>query len=831
MYLLADAQALQTPASRHRGVGRYAANLLRALAAARPDWRIEAVVNTRLVEPDAAALGKTIAVRPFEPLLEPGPGTRDANDQYFGDWLRAAAPDAVLELSFFEEAAVVPLFVGAHPPLVGVAYDLIPIVFHEHYLARHRDREWYGARFREFAQCDRVLAISEATRGDVLRVMRWPPARVVSILGAAEPHPFIAGPDAADRVARTLAGLGIDRPFVLYVGGNDRRKNLRGALAAFAAMPPALRDAHAIVVVCDMPAREAAALRRAAADLGVAPHLRLTGFVSEDVLQTLYRACRLSLFPSYYEGLGLPVIEALQCGAPVVASDRSGIPEFAGPVSRLVDPASPAAMAAAMTATRGERPEEGAEARRRFAAGFTWPRTAARAASVIEGVLPRPSPPRRVRPRVAWVSPLPPTRSGIADYSAELLDRLPDEFEIDLIVSPEATTDPALSRRFGVRRPGEAIARHADVPYDLFVYQMGNSDLHTYMLPLMARHAGLTVLHEVYLGGLALRASRVGRWGGDVADDLEREGHTDLAAAVRDGSADHGRIVTDATLSRRIVEASDGVIVHSQWSWNQVRGSSGVPLSRIPQGTPRRVVEPRVRLRAALGLPSDRFLVVSIGEVTPAKRLGQVIEAAGALPERIGSRLDIVIVGAVDAPAASRLRASAREAAVAIRFEGRVPLDRLGDYARAADACVQLRYPTRGETSAALLRALAAGAVCIVSDAGSFAEIPADAALHVRTPDHERDDLVSALLRLHDDPALGDRIANRARRFVEDQHDLDTAARQYVAAMQLTMARRRRDDGEWRDAASIALAAARDAGRLPADAIDRWARLRTRATA
>jgi hypothetical protein len=151
-----------------------------------------------------------------------------------------------------------------------------------------------------------------------------------------------------------------------------------------------------------------------------------------------------------------------------------------------------------------------------------------------------------------------------------------------------------------------------------------------------------------------------------------------------------------------------------------------------------------------------------------------------------------------------------------------VALTTLLTYARAADACVQLRYPVRGEASAALLRALAAGGACIVSDTEGFAEVPADVALRVRTPHLELEDLTAALVRLHDDPALGRELRTHARQFVLREHRLETAAGRYQAAMLLTIAQRRRS-GEWRDAAASALASAAGETEIADAMITRWA--------
>jgi hypothetical protein len=136
-----------------------------------------------------------------------------------------------------------------------------------------------------------------------------------------------------------------------------------------------------------------------------------------------------------------------------------------------------------------------------------------------------------------------------------------------------------------------------------------------------------------------------------------------------------------------------------------------------------------------------------------------------------------------------------------------VPFGDLPAYARAADVCVQLPYPARGETSAALLRELAAGAACIVFDQGSKAELPGGAVLKVRSPDHEVEDLTAALARLHDDPAARAALSQGALRSMREAHGMADAWMRYAAMIELTAARRAAADQPWAEHAADALAA------------------------
>jgi glycosyltransferase involved in cell wall biosynthesis len=821
MHLLVDAQCLQSPDSGTRGIGRYARGLLNALAAARPTWRIEAVENGSFPALDRAALDSRLIVTRLEPLFDQRASARAANEQFFGEWLSARGADAILELNFFEEQMMVPRFPRERPPLCGVVYDLIPVLFHDRYLSSAEKVEWYAQRLRQFSEVDLALAISETTRNDVRRLLRWPAEKVTTILGAPETIRVPVSPEDPEAV---LADLGIVRPFLLCVAGDDVRKNLRGTLEGFAATPSAIRSATQLVVACALSPLQRREWESCARDLGIADAVLFTGFVSDERLRVLHERCRASVFLSFYEGLGLPVLEALRAGAPVVASNRSSIPEFSELSTILVDPASSAGIAGAIAAALSRPRDEGAQARRRFAAQFTWERTAALASGALE-TMRRPVRTGDRRLRVAWVSPLPPTHSGIADYSGELLEHLPgDELDVELVVSAQAVVDPRLAARYRVVSESSVDARHATAPFDLFVYHVGNSPLHIYMLELMRRYSGLVVLHELFLGGLALRATEVGAWPG-LAKDLAEEGAADLAAAMRAGEADHARIAGAVPLNRRLVAMGEGVVAHSIWSWRQLRTTAPVPVFHIPMGMalpePPRVADARARLE----LEAGAFVVATLGEVNASKRLDRVIDALSRVSPALQHRLQFVVVGGVETSLRESLVALARDAGLAqrLRFTGRVSLDDLTTWARAADACVQLRYPVRGETSAALLRALAAGGACIVSDTDGFAEVPPEAALRVRTPDHEIADLSSALTRLSEDAALGDALRGAAVAFMQREHRLEDAGQRYAAAIALTAGRRRARDGEWRDAATSALAEAAGDVAIDDRAIARWA--------
>lgn len=809
MRIVVDGQALQGP-SRHRGIGRYSSCLLRALAEIEDG--IELVVHEDLPAPAA------VGVPPerqwaFRPPLPREVRSRAANELYYADWLTALHPDLVLLLSPFDLELLHPRFIGASPPTAALVYDLIPLLFAHHYLTAPEQLTAYARSAQRVCAVDLILAISRATASDVKALLGDTRGSVLAIGGAPDPGFAPLASDQVEIVRQRLARrFGIQREFILYVGGAEPRKNMIASVLAFEALPSAIREGLELVIACEMEPVFRGHFLETVRSLGVGDQVRVTGFVDEDDLRGLYQACRVFFFPSLYEGLGLPIIEALRCGAPVVASNRSAMPEVAGPVSWLADPYEVPDLARALSEALETPRARGADERIRWASGFEWGGIAERSLAAfrtIVGPLRRPMRTRSAtRPRVAWVSPLPPARSGISDYSAELLAHLSALFELELVIDPDQPpVDAELASRHVIVPAPDLELRHEARPFDLFVYQLGASTFHLYMLPLLTRFPGMLVLHEFMLTGLAREAKKLGIWPGGAGSDEPHPVDHDAAGPP-------------------LLAAADVVLVHTRDAWQRARGACNKPVVHVPHAIPSPEIRSPSQERRRLGLPEDAFVVVTLGRVGPLKRISSVLQAMTTLPPDLRARTLLLIVGDVDEGERERLGRQAAELGLAgsVRFTGRVPLDDFGAHARAADACVQLRYPTQGEASGSLLRALASGAACVVSDQGSFGELSEAVALRVRTPDHEVEDLRSALLRIHEEAGLSASLRAAAIRFTREERSLEALAPRYAAAMELAIGRRAARGGLWAEQAIDALAhSGEDA---PPALIRHWAELR-----
>jgi len=318
---------------------------------------------------------------------------------------------------------------GSHRPYLGaIVYDLIPWLFPDAYLSDATIDRQYRRVIPAISRLDRLFAISESVRRDVIAIAGVEPRRVVTIHGGLDDGRWAAPPE--DRAPITPAdplkirnGEGetftLPAPFWLYVGGDDFRKNLPRLIEAFALLKGQGPLDAPLVVACAMGLERRRELLALARELGLDPGLDvvLTGFVTDEVLRDLFAACLASIFPSLYEGLGLPVVESYASGKAVLASDTSSFRELVPERCRF-DPYDAASIADAIR--RFYDDPSIAEESLAFAplaiAMSRWDGAARKIGDWLDGGPSAPQGPEAVAP--LWVvSSLPPDRSGVAFYT------------------------------------------------------------------------------------------------------------------------------------------------------------------------------------------------------------------------------------------------------------------------------------------------------------------------------------------------------------------------------------------------------------------------------
>lgn len=833
MRIVVDLQACQSRASRTRGIGRYSLALLKAMLRNAGEDEIWVALNGELpdtVEPIRAAL---TGLLPDDRVVvwKAIPGI--SAEYPVNDWRRAAAaevrqafleslaPEVVHVSSWFEgfidDTLTAP---GATPPqyLTAVTlYDLIPLAHPKVYLEHPRTREWYQGKAEELKRADLLLGISAHTCREAIERLDVAADRVANISAAIDPMFRPLQPDPAESL-ELLARFGLSGRFLMYTGGIDHRKNIEGLIKAYARLPLALRRDHPLAVVCGASAESIERLQRLGAHAGLAPgQLVLTGYVGDTELVALYNLCEAFVFPSWHEGFGLPVLEAMACGAAVIGANTSSIPEVIDCQEALFDPHDPRAMAAKMEQALTDQPfrERMRAHGLRQAPRYSWEACAQRALAAMHDACSRRAALRKAaksmrdesgvsKPRLAYISPLPPERSGVADYSAELLPALCEHYRIEAISDQERISDPWLREHVPLHS-STYFEEHAG-SYDRVLYHIGNGLLHAEMLGMLERHPGMVVLHEVFLSGITSHlewASKVpGYWTRSL---YESHGYPALLARE---ATDPEQMLERYPCSLAVIRDAEGIIVHSQFARTLADRWFGAGVSRDWSVVPHlRVVPdeiPRAKARRHLGLSEKDLLVCCFGILGTFKRNREVIEGwlASALANDKHCRL--VFVGAAISPAyGDELQKLIADSGVAnrIKITGWVDRRSYRDYLAAADMAIQLRGASRGEASGTAHDCMAYGVAAIVNAHGPFSELPPDTVLMI--PDaFSAHELANALETLARDAALRRQLGERGRTYCRRMLEPHRIAALYRDAIEAAAAGPRR--GVTRLAADIA---------------------------
>lgn len=387
-------------------------------------------------------------------------------------------------------------------------------------------------------------------------------------------------------------------------------------------------------------------------------------------------------------------------------------------------------------------------------------------------------------PRIAWFSPLRPVESGISLYNEELLPVLARAWRIDVYVDDYTPSHLSATETLRIR-PAKAFRdAQRSAPYDAVVYQMGNSPAHAYMYRTALEIPGLLVLHDTVLHHLLLAMLLRARRAGEYRALMERRyGATGREVAGRVMRGQLAASLFDFPLSEDQVEAARLVAVHSQFSRARVLGRSpGAPTTVIPMGIRLPALISREEARRRLSLPDDQFIIASVTRVNPYKRIDVVLRALRSLRQFRPARL--LVAGTVSPMVPLGRMVALLGLEQAVDLLGFVNDDTARLVVAAADVCVNLRYPTAGETSASLLRLMGAGRPVLVTDAGSFAEMPDGAVVKTR-PDALEEEMVFEFFRqLAERPALRDALGRNARAFIIRQHGIPAMVAGYHAALQ-----------------------------------------------
>lgn len=361
---------------RGAGISWYIINLLKNLADALPDFfRYSAFLHDRAFQ--AQAPGLTLN---FSRLPTQRPVIRIFWEQFIQPVvLRKTGIDLLHALAF-----VAPL--AAPCPFVVTVYDLSFLRYPEAFRPFNR---WYLSRFtaRTVKGAKAVIAISESTRQDVIKLLNVPEERVHTIYCGADEsfRPLPPADVAAFKSAQQLPDK-----FMLYLGTLEPRKNVDGLIRAYARYRQRQTNAPPLIIAGGKGWYYSQIFELVEA-LNLTDSVRFPGYIPQELLPLWYNAATLYVYPSHFEGFGLPVLEAMACGTPVITSTASSLPEITGAdgAARLVDPGDVEALAEAMVEIMGRPDMQKTMAKqgRLRAANFNWQKTARETIKIYQQVL------------------------------------------------------------------------------------------------------------------------------------------------------------------------------------------------------------------------------------------------------------------------------------------------------------------------------------------------------------------------------------------------------------------------------------------------------------
>ena len=355
MRLLIDLQGYQSE-SRLRGIGRYSLSLVKAMIADSHGHDIYVMLNEAFPESIGLIRSELRGILPPEnivtwctpyPVFYADPDNLDrrkSGELIREFFIRKLEPDVVLITSLFEgigDNSVTSISATESDIFTAVIlYDLIPLVKpDEHFLENPIHQDFLNDKLISLQNADLLLSISESSRLEALENLEFSSEKIKNISGSIS-ECFLDSQLVTGDTNRNDLVEATESPYILYSGGGDARKNIASLIHAYAKLPLDLLEKYRLVVIGKIQIEELEKLESIVVDCEIVGKVDFLGYVPDAQLVEFYKNCKVFVFPSTHEGMGLPPIEAMACGAPVIASNNSSLPEVVGLPEALFDPFS-----------------------------------------------------------------------------------------------------------------------------------------------------------------------------------------------------------------------------------------------------------------------------------------------------------------------------------------------------------------------------------------------------------------------------------------------------------------------------------------------------------
>ena len=794
----------------NRGMGRYTQQQIREVL--RIDTENDYVLfckpgaNLSLIPPEIRkARNVSVATIALSALGAENPNQPEfvlRHAEAFQDWIYKQHVDVFhATTAFIFDDTVFSYFNAC--PMIASFYDLIPLIFPAQYLSNPMIRERYPRALQFIQRADRLIAISQSARADATNYLGFPANNIDVAYPIADPCFKILSTETIQRTLQPLRKrLRLPEQFVMSVTHFHHSKNLEILLSAYALIQPSLRHHLPLVITCALSDHEKAYIQGLANKRGIGEDVVLVGFVSEDELVALYNAATLIVHPSRYEGFGLPVVEAMQCGTPVITTTSSSLPEAGGDAAVLIDPDDARGFADAIEelyadpARRTRMRQRGLVHVKKFDAAQLGRNTLS---AYVQAARPSATPNfAPARPRLALWTPLPPQKSGIADYSIELLEHLTRKYEVEVFVDDGYLPSTELLGRYAIQHYQAFERRQMQQPFDCIIYQMGNSLFHFYMYDFIRKRPGIIVLHDLLWGYVLYdyfsRNNKIEDFRNEIkvmeGPDAWRE-YKQIEQLPEDVRARALSVfLSDHYMINRFVDHNLALIVHMDWTKRELEAKyKNVDVHTVHmgvedpwEGLP--VLQAKI-VRAQIGVKPQTFVVGVFGIVHPVKCIDVCLQAFRELCATFPDARLLIVGEPIELTYNQELKERAREWGInhQVYFAGHVTESDFDTFLLACDVVINLRYPARKQMSAVLMRAIAAGKPIIISDIPEWEFFPSDFCWRLAADTREVEVLSDYLQTLASDPELRQHMSSSARAYFEREGTLAHMTAGYQAVI------------------------------------------------
>jgi glycosyltransferase involved in cell wall biosynthesis len=614
-------------------------------------------------------------------------------------------------------------------PMYLTVYDLIPAVMpildwsdvvRNEYFRRF---EIIGTRSEVYAVC-----ISQSTEQDLKKHIEAN-VKTKCIPAAVNRHLFYA-----DEITDGIN----DEPTLLFTGGFDYRKNMDGAVRAFALAIKKYPGNQSLqkskfYIVCSYEEEEKNKFLNMMNKLGTTDRVQLTGFLSNEELASIYAEADVFFFPSLYEGFGLPLLEAMLSGAYILSANNSSLPEVCGGHALLCDADDSEDMADklnqaflnAATETAAEK-----QLRQQYAVSFSWEKTAAEYLAFFQKCMSvNAVSDTEKRMNIAIVTPWPKQETGIANYVHKLLPALVKYFDVDIFVDNCIDKKSTwVKNEWGGLYPIAELEKRNEM-YDHIIYQFGNNaDYHSGIYKAVLKYRGIGEVHDYYLQAFFYHSYFLK---GDVKT---YENALELAYGA-EGKEQYARTAERNISPNEITypmahvfpQICDAVIFHNHWSCMQMNETDNIYV--IPHasfeketiGSEERL-KTETRIRERIHWQEGEFLVGCFGFVNKNKRPEQLLSAIKSLIDK-GYKIRIAFFGKLNYEPLKDILAEKKLKDI-VAVTGYLDKQEYDVALSLCDLIVNLRYPSMGESSGTLCESFQYGKPVLVSDINQYKEFP-----------------------------------------------------------------------------------------------------------